>query len=271
MDAVFISGIMGFFYMRYISKHVFYLLLCVCFASACSPKMKIEEEPNADFYFNRGLMWMEKKDYLKAIADFQTVVESYQVASIVDNAQFKLAEAHFMSEDYITAAYEYERVYVDYTSSRFAPEAQYKKALCYYMESPKAQLDQENTQLAIDEFNRFIDNYPRQPLVEEAQKKIEELRAKLAYKEYLNAEHYKKTNIHENHLNAALISYRQVINEYPRTGWADYSRYGIGEVYFIQKEFGKAREMFLWCINNDVDKDLKEKASKMLAKIEQIE
>ena len=249
-------------------KKIVPVILLIFLATGCSSAFKTEEELDKEqFYFDRGIKMMEKKDYLKAVTDFQILVDSFPGSSIVDHAQFMLAEAHFKSEEYVTAVYEYERVYKDYPSSRFAPEAHYRKALCYYMESPKARLDQENTQLAIDEFYRFMDNYPSNPFVSEAQAKVEELRAKLAYKEYMNGRLYNKNKKFE----AALIYYRFVISEYPRTIWAHYARFGIGEVHFKKKEYEQAKSWFQLIINVDVDAELKEKAEKMLDKIEEIE
>jgi len=247
--------------------HAFFVVIIIFLVAGCSRGIKKEELVDARFYFNRGMERMKKKDYLKAVTDFQTVVESFSTSAIVDHAQFMLGEARFKGEEYILAAYEYERVYVDYPSSNFAPEAHYKKALCYFMESPKAALDQENTLLAIDEFNRFIDNYPQNPLVNEAQKKIEELTEKLAYKEYINAEHYKKRGFYD----AALLYYNFVIKDYPRSIWADKSRFGIGEVFFKKMEYEKAKEVFILIVNGDVDPELQKKASEMLDNIEKIE
>jgi len=253
--------------LRYNKLHAFFVVIIIFLVAGCFRGIKKEELLDARFYFNRGQERMRKKDYLKAVTDFQTVVESFSTSAIVDNAQFMLGEARFKSEEYILAAYEYERVYVDYPSSNFAPEAHYKKALCYFMESPKAALDQENTLLAIDEFNRFMENYPQNPLVNEAQKKIEELTEKLAYKEYDNAEYYKKRGFYD----SALLYYNFVIKDYPRSTWVDDSRFGIGEVFFKKMEYEKAKEVFIIIVNGDVDPELQKKASEMLDKIEKIE
>jgi len=218
----------------------------------------------AQFYFDRGMEYLDKKDYLKAQADFQTVIESYSASELVDRAQFYLAEAYFKNEEYITAAYEYERVFTDFHLSSHAPEARFKRALCYYHESPKAELDQENTLLAIDDFNRFIDNYPRNELVQEAQKYIEELRNKLAYKDFKNAELYRKLKKYE----SAIIYYRSVISEYPRSVWADEARYGMGLVYLKQDNYEKAKDQFTYLANTNTSKNIKNKASKQLNYIE---
>lgn len=231
--------------------------------AGCSASVKRKTD-DAQFYFERGMNYMKKKDYIKAIADFQTVVESYQSSTIIDEAQYMLAEAHFKNEDFLTAAYEYERVYMDYPSSKYVPDSRFKRALCYFNESPKAALDQENTLDAIDDFNRFVDNYPRHELAIEAQKYIDELNAKLALKDYKAAELYRKLKKYD----SALIYYRFVIRDYPRSVYANESIYGIGLIYLKQKNYEKAKEMFQRLVNTNVSKDIKNKASKKLSDIE---
>jgi outer membrane protein assembly factor BamD len=211
---------------------------------------------------------LNKRSYERAIENFNTVVESFSGSAVVDSALFYMAEAHYKNEDYITAVYEYERVYTDYPSSRFVAEAQYKKALCYFQESPKASLDQENTRLAIDEFNRFIDNFPQNTLVEEAQKRIEELQEKLAYKDFLAAEIYRKIKSTES-LEAAILYYQGIIDQYPRSVWVDDARFGIGQVYLRQKKYDQAAEVFGQLATADrTDSKIKKKAAREIAKLE---
>jgi outer membrane protein assembly factor BamD len=222
---------------------------------------------DARYYFDRGMRELKKKNYDRAIENFNTVIESFSGSAVVDSALFFLAESHFKNEDYLTAAYEYERVYTDYPASQFVAEAQYKKALSYSMESPRANLDQENTHLALDEFTRFIENYPGNPLTGEAQKKIEELTEKLAYKEYLAAELYRKINSPES-LEAALLYYQSVMRDYPRTNWSWYSQYGMGIVYLKKKEYDKAKEAFALLVKSEnTPADLKKKAERRLKEL----
>lgn len=219
---------------------------------------------DAHFYFDLGLKELKKKHYDRAIEHFNTVVESFSGSAVVDSALFYLAESHFKSEDYLTAAYEYERVYTDYPASSFVAEAQYKKALSYSMESPRANLDQENTRLAIDEFTRFIENYPSHPFQAEAQKKIEELTEKLAYKDYLSAELYRKMNSPES-LEAAILYYQSVMKDYPRSTWSWYSQYGIGLVHLKRKEYDEAREAFTLLVKSEkTPPEIRKKAERRL-------
>ena len=262
--------------------------------SGCA-KLAQQKIVDDQFYFDRGMKYMEKKDYVKAIDEFQAVVD-YSGSEIVDKGQFMLGEAHYMNEDFITAAYEYERVYMDLPSSEYAAEAWYKKAMCWFMESPKSYLDQENTRLAIDEFKRFIENFPFDKRGEDAREKINELQEKLARKDYLNAEQYRKRKQYD----AALIYYNSVIDQFPQSIWIGYCRYGMGLVNMkliyrelknfkkimksanpdtmkaekskeeLQVKLGMTINLFIRVIESDTDSRLKKKASQKQAELEGI-
>ena len=47
----------------------------ILFVFGCSSEIKREINEDGQFYFKRGMNYMEKKDYIKAISDFQTVVD----------------------------------------------------------------------------------------------------------------------------------------------------------------------------------------------------
>ena len=238
-----------------------------CFSSGRGKFAQKELVMDANYYFERGMKDLKKRNYERAVESFNTIIESFSGSAVVDSALYFLAEAHFKNEDYLTAAYEYERVYTDYPASQFIAEAQYKKALSYSMESPRANLDQENTRLSIDEFTRFIENYPGHPLAAEAQKKIEELTEKLAYKDYLAAELYRKMDNPES-LEAALIYYQSVMKDYPRSSWSWYSQYGIGLVYLKKKEFDRAKEACVLLVKSEkTPPELKKKAEQRLKEL----
>jgi outer membrane protein assembly factor BamD len=228
--------------------------------SGCAARLKEQPVIDEQFHMNNGLKYLEKKNYVKAIEHFQKIIESFPFSADIAKAHFMLAEAHFQNEEYITAAFEYEQVFTTYPSSSYAPQAQYKRAVSFATDSPRVQLDQANTILAIDEFNRFIDNYPRHELVEAAHKKIEDLRLKLAEKEYLSAQFYKKRKFYD----SALIYYQYVIEQYPRTIWADHSRFDIAEVYYQQGKNKEARAIFTQLAEGDNPREIKERASRML-------
>ena len=91
---------------------------------------------------------------------------------------------------------------------------------CYYLDSPDARLDQTPTYSAIAALQEFVDVYPESDRVPEANKLLEELTNKLAYKAYLNAKlYYNLGNYLGNNYESAVISAQNAIKKYPTTSY----------------------------------------------------
>jgi len=106
-------------------------------------------------------------------------------------------------------------------ASEFIPESQYMLAECYYELSPNYNLDQKYTKKAIQEFQAFIDFFPTNERVPEAEKKIDKLNNKLAEKTFSIARIYQKMD----YMKAALIYYEDVIETYHDTPYAPMAMY----------------------------------------------
>ena len=93
---------------------------------------------------------------------------------------------------------------------------------CYYLDSPDARLDQTSTRDAINELQEFVDIYPENERVPEANSLIEELRNKLAYKELLNARlYYNLGNYLGNNYLSAVIVAQNALENYPETTYRE--------------------------------------------------
>lgn len=168
---------------------------------------------SADEYFQYALSLFKDEDYIQAIQEFQSILLQYPGNAIADDAQYYLAESHFQKGEYILAAYEYSRLIKDIPASEYVPKAQFMLAQSYYELSPKFPLDQKYTRKAIEEFQAFIDFFPADERVADAEKKINELNTKLAEKEYNNAVIYEKLGYND----AALFYFNLVADTYHDT------------------------------------------------------
>lgn len=161
------------------------------------------------------------EDYLEAINELQAILLQYPGSSISDDAQFYLAKTRFARSEYIMAAFEFSKLIKNMPASEFVPESQYMLAECYYELSPNYNLDQKYTKKAIQEFQAFIDFFPTNDRVPEAEKKIDQLNNKLAEKTFSIARIYQKMD----YLKAALIYYEDVIETYHDTPYAPMAMY----------------------------------------------
>ncbi|MFZ1082086.1 MAG: outer membrane protein assembly factor BamD [Candidatus Kryptoniota bacterium] len=187
--------------------------------------------------FRHAMELLNDKDYLKAIDQFDIVVKQYPASAYADSAQFYLAETYFDETEYVTAAFEFGNVFGNYPSSKLAPEARFKIAKCYAAETPRIQLDQQSSQKAIDAFQNFIDYYPNNPLVPDAEKEITELRNKLAQKDYETAQLYAKMSYYK----AATVYYDIILDQYHDSNAADKAAIGKVRVLIERHKAEEAR------------------------------
>ena len=161
------------------------------------------------------------EDYLEAVQEFQSIILQYPGNPVVDDAQYYLAESRYQRGEYILAAYEFSKLIKSMPASEFVPKAQFMLAECYYELSPDYRLDQQYTKKAISEFQAFIDFFPSNEKVKEAEQKISELNDKLAHKEYNTASLYETMGDNR----SALLYYTTVVDDYHDTEYAPMAMY----------------------------------------------
>lgn len=161
------------------------------------------------------------EDYQDALTEFQAIVLQYPGNAVSDDAEYYLGMTQYKREQYILAAYEFSKLIRNMPASEFVPKAQFMLADCYYQLSPNYSLDQAYTKKAIQEFQAFIDFYPTNEKVHEAEAKIQQMNDKLAHKEFHDAYIYEKMDYYE----AALIYYDGVIDTYHDTKYAPMAAY----------------------------------------------
>jgi outer membrane protein assembly factor BamD len=188
--------------------------------------------------FAYALKLFQDKDYFDARTQFRIVILNAPGSTIVDQAQYYLAECHFNMDEFITAAAEYEKLIRLYPRSAMLDDAQYKFGLCYFKLSPKADLDQKYTYKAIEEFQRFLEDFPGSEHVPEVQKKLDETRGKLAKKEFNTGNLYRKMTYYE----AALVSFDEVLNRFYDTRYAEPALFYKGECLYKLARYDRAKE-----------------------------
>lgn len=175
----------------------------------------------ADEHLAYAMKLYNEEDYLKAIDEFQNIMLQYPGKEVADDAEYYLGMSYFNRGEYILAAYEFSKLIKNIPASEFVPVAQYQLAQSYYKLSPPYQLDQKYTEQAIDEFQAFIDFFPMNEKVPEAEQKIQELNTKLAEKTFKSAEIYQKMD----YTTAAIEYYNIVVDNYHDTPYAPRALY----------------------------------------------
>jgi outer membrane protein assembly factor BamD len=201
-------------------KNLFALLFITLFFFACSSTQDTTEMTPED-RLAYSIKLYQEEDYEEAVKEFEAIILQYPGSSIIDDAQYYLAMARFQREEYILAAYQYSKLIKGMPSSEFLADAQFMLADCYYELSPDFPLDQQYTKKAVEEFQVFIDFFPLNTKVADAETKIKELNDKMARKEYEAARIYEKMEYYT----AAFKYYENVMEVYHDTQYAPMALY----------------------------------------------
>ena len=197
------------------NKLVIISLLTALVFWSCSSSIEVSEL-SPEERLNYAIKLYEEEDYQEAVQEFESILLQYAGSSLIDDAQYYIGLTRYKREEYIIAAYEFSKLIKNMPASSFVPDAQFMLAECYYALSPNYNLDQVYTKKAIEEYQVFIDFFPLNEKVHEAEEKINELNEKLALKDYTIAQIYEKMDYYT----ASMKYYDFVVETYHDTEYA---------------------------------------------------
>lgn len=192
------------------------ILLLIILLSSCSKFQKIVKDPNWKVRYDAAIAFYEKGDYYRAGALLDDLVPILIGTPEAEKARFYLSYCYFKQGQYIMSADKFKQFHDTYSRSEFAEEALYMYAYSQYMESPTINLDQANTDIAINAFQEFINRYPSSNYSKEASGMILELRYKLEQKSYNVASLYQKLVPYRyDYSKASVIAYENFRKDFP--------------------------------------------------------
>jgi outer membrane protein assembly factor BamD len=198
------------------------LILILAFAAGCAGSGRVESE-SPEAAFEEGLALYERGKYDRAVEYFQHVFDFGRANPFAADAQYYLAKAYYESEQYLLSANEFTRFAELYRGDERVEEAEYLRAMSYVELSPPYQLDQTDTQTALTYIRLYLSKYPDGEHAAELGALTEELRSKLAKKQFEVAELYERRELFE----AAALSFERVLEEYPDSRYADDALLGM--------------------------------------------
>ncbi|GMU86689.1 MAG: hypothetical protein AMXMBFR48_19300 [Ignavibacteriales bacterium] len=186
------------------------LVFAGCTGLKETANMSVEER------FAVAMEYFNDESYDLAINEFEAIMLQFPGSEQFDDAQFYLAKSRFERREYLLGASEFSKLIRNIPASSFVPESQFMLAECYYQLSPPFSLDQRYSRKAIEELQAFIDFFPSDQRVPEAEQRIKSLTEKLAQKEFNSAYIYEKME----YFTAALHYYAAVAEIYHDTKYA---------------------------------------------------
>jgi len=152
----------------------------------------------------------------KALEIFEKVVNNSPYGKYADLAQFKIGECYKKNAQYKEAAEAFGKIVGDYPKSLLYEQAKYEVASCTYKMSLKPHYDQAPTEEAIKEFEEFVKIKDKGETVKDAEEALVRLQERKAESLYETGHFYESSK----HYESAIIYYREIVDDYPKTSWA---------------------------------------------------
>lgn len=202
-------------------KHLILIIFSVALLS-CSDYQKLLKSNDPELKYTEAVKYFDKGDYMRAQTLFDEVTFYYRGTERAEDLLNYVARSYLGQKDYYSAS-EYYKVYVrTYPKGKYVQESKFMIGYCYYLDSPDARLDQTATNNAIIALQEFVDVYPENERVPEANKLIDEMKDKLAHKEYWNARlYYNLGNYLGNNYMSAIIVAENALKKYPSTEYRE--------------------------------------------------
>ena len=192
-------------------KFVLGLVVVAVLLSSCSNYNKIVKSADYEYKYKKAIEYYEDGEYVRAGTLFQELVNIYRGTSRADKIYYYYAKSMIGQKDYLMAGHYFKTLVKEFPTSEYVEESQFMIGYCAYLISPKPRLDQTVTQESIDALQLYINLYPFNERVDEANRLIDELSDKLVYKAYLSAKLYYDFENYK----AAVVSLSNCLNEYP--------------------------------------------------------
>lgn len=171
------------------------------------------KNPDVETKYQAALEYYNAKDYTRALQLFDQLTGVIRTTTKAEDLNYYYSYCYYNQKDYTMASYYFKRFYTNFPGSTRAEEALYMAAYCNYQNSPEYSLDQSSTYEAIKDLQLFINIYPNSKRVSECNDLIDDLRAKLEYKDYRIARLYFRMGDY----NAAITCYNNILKDYPET------------------------------------------------------
>jgi outer membrane protein assembly factor BamD len=206
-------------------KLFIFAVLMSCLLSSCKTAFnQVYKTTDYDYKYEAAKEYFISGQYSKCYQILEDFVMMLKGTEKGEESLFMLAMSYYKLRDYETAVLYFDRYYQTYSKGTYAETARFYSGKASYMQSPDTRLDQSPTITAINSLTDFIEIYPYSARTKEAFDMIDELRDRLAYKEYQSSKLYYNLGSYTgncvnggSNYEACIITAENALKTYPST------------------------------------------------------
>jgi outer membrane protein assembly factor BamD len=190
---------------------------------------RILKNPDYEYKLRMAEQFFVTKKYIKAQQIYEDVFPYVKTnLKQFEDVYYKYAYCAYYMGDYMNAENLFKNFLESFPNSTRSEEVDYMRAYSFYKQSPKSQLDQTATIKAIGTMQVFINTHPGSERIKEANRIIDECRAKLEVKDFKSAQLYYDMG----QFRAAGVAFTSLLNSFPESLKADEYKLMVIKSYF---------------------------------------
>ena len=222
-------------------KKLLYSISILILISSCSEYQKALNSDEVSVKFNLGTELYDAEKYSKASRLFAQILPQYRGKPQAQKLTYMQAMCFYNTKDYNSSSYQMERFVNSYPDSEKVEEMAFLGAKSYYLMAPIFSKDSEDTKIAIDKLQQFINAFPESEFNDDANKLIFELDYRLELKEFNIALQYNVLTDYQ----ASIKSFENFLIDFPGSDLREKAMYyrfdsayklAINSVVWRQKE-----------------------------------
>ncbi|MBS1578756.1 MAG: outer membrane protein assembly factor BamD [Bacteroidetes bacterium] len=228
-------------------------IVCCCLLTACSHKTvkvaksksfsKIIRSKDYEYKYKMAEQFYAEKKYSFAQQLYEDLFPYIKGTERYEDMFYKVAYCYYYQRDYANAENYFKTFTETFPGSKKAEECDFMRAYTYYKQSPAVNLDQTNTNKAMNMMQAFINTHPNSTRIKEANTIIDQCREKLEEKDAKSAQLY----FDMGYFKAASIAYATVNENFPDSRKGDEYKWKSIEAYYKYAELSfeeKQQERF---------------------------
>ena len=175
----------------YMRKLLYFVVLSGMLLTSCKTAYnEVYKTADYEYKYEAAKEYYAAGKYSKCYQLLEDMVMMLKGTDKAEESLFMLGMSYYHLRDYETAVLYLDRYYKTYSKGIYTEMARYYSGRASYMESPDTRLDQSPTYTAINSLQDYLEFYPYSARREEVSGMIDELRNRLAIKEYQAAKLY---------------------------------------------------------------------------------
>ncbi len=198
-------------------KYIYLFIGVFIISVACSDYNQVLKGDDYSRKFELANELYDGGKYTRSIGLYEQVYQRFPKTSQGEISYLRMGKGFYLAKDYYMAGYYLGSYYSKFPYSEKAEEALFLSAMCSVNTSPIPSLDQNDTEVAINELQQFIDRYPNSSLVDSCNTIMDQMQFKLERKDYDACKVYSKTLNYR----AAVTSSEVFLEQYPGSIFAE--------------------------------------------------